>query len=245
MMMDTPNRYDVLVVGAGFAGSEVAHRLAQNGLRVGLLTQSLDSLFLPVTEISDPPAEGTLFAEVYEEGLPPFLLHARAKWRLESLAPRLHLFQATATRLLIEDGRVLGVESWEGPEYRARVTVLALGSFLGARLRVGEIEEAAGRLGEAAYPDFHAHLRELGFRFEPSSLSAPPFKGAPGYTVRFDRFAPEEWDRESCRLTRFSGLFWRRGLRPGPGGLQGGQPRGHPPRRTPPRIFSESSDRGR
>jgi len=199
--------YEVLVVGAGFAGSEAAYRLARGGRRVGLLTQSLDSLFLPVTPVSEPPAPGTLFAEVYEEGLPPFLLHARAKWRLEAERPHLHLFQATATGLLTEGKRVVGVTTWEGPAYRARRVVLAVGTFLGARLRVGQIEEPAGRLGEAAYDDLFQDLKRRGFAFEPAYQKALPFKGAPGYEVRFYRFADGEWDKKSFRLPRLEGLY--------------------------------------
>jgi tRNA U34 5-carboxymethylaminomethyl modifying enzyme MnmG/GidA len=199
--------YDVLVVGAGFAGSEAAYRLAQAGRRVGLLTQSLDSLFLPVTEITEPPVPGTLFSEVYEEGLPPFLLHARAKWRLEELAPELHLFQATATGLLVEDGRAVGVATWEGPEVRAGRVVLAVGTFLGARLQVGALEETAGRLGEAAYDDLFEDLKAKGFGFQEERVSAPPFKGAPGYEVRYHRFARDEFDPKTHRLRRFAGLF--------------------------------------
>ena len=199
--------YDVLVVGAGFAGSEAAYHLARAGRRVGLMTQSLDSLFLPVTEISKPPAPGTLFFEVYEEGLPPFLLHARAKWRLEALAPELHLFQATATGLLVEDGRAVGVSTWEGPEVRAHRVVLAVGTFLGARLRVGALEEAAGRLGEAAYDELFENLKEKGFGFQEERVSAPPFKGAPGYEVRYYRFARDEFDLKTHRLRRYDRLL--------------------------------------
>ncbi len=199
--------FDVLVVGAGFAGSEAAFALARGGLRVGLMTQSLDALFLPITPVAEAPRPGTLFAEVYDEGLPPFLLHTRAKWRLEALAPSLHLFQATAVKLLAEGGRAVGVETWEGPSYRAARVVLAVGTFLGARLRVGALEEPAGRLGEAAYDDLFEDLKAKGFAFEPARQTAPPFKGAPGYEVRFWRFAPAEWDRETFRLRRLDGLY--------------------------------------
>jgi len=199
--------FEVLVVGAGFAGSEAAYRLARGGRRVALLTQSLDSLFLPVTPIADPPAEGTLFSEVYEEGLPPFLLHARAKWRLEAERPRLHLVQATATGLLTEGDRVVGVKTWEGPAYHAPKVVLAVGTFLGARLTVGQIEEAAGRLGEAAYDDLFEDLKARGFAFLPAEQRANPFKGAPGYRVRFFRFDGSEWDPETFRLPRLGGLY--------------------------------------
>ena len=39
--------YQVLIVGAGFSGAEAAFWLAQKGVRVGLLTQSLDAVMMP------------------------------------------------------------------------------------------------------------------------------------------------------------------------------------------------------
>ncbi|WP_126210672.1 FAD-dependent oxidoreductase [Thermus scotoductus] len=89
--------YQVLIVGAGFAGSEAAYRLAQRGVRVGLLTQSLDSVMMPFLPPMPPFPEGSLLAQVYHPADPRlWAFHARAKYLLEN-QPNLHLFQATAS----------------------------------------------------------------------------------------------------------------------------------------------------
>ncbi|GAA5338458.1 FAD-dependent oxidoreductase [Thermus antranikianii] len=199
--------YQVLIVGAGFAGSEAAYRLAQRGVRVGLLTQSLDSVMMPFLPPMPPFPEGSLLAQAYHPADPRlWAFHARAKYLLEN-QPNLHLFQATATELLLEGKRVVGVGTWEGPPARAFHVVLAVGSFLGARLRMGEVEEEAGRLSEASYPDLFLHLQALGFRFLKREREVPQTPGTPGYTVSYHAFHPEEWEETTFRLTRLEGLY--------------------------------------
>lgn len=198
------NDYDVLVVGAGPSGSEAAWALAGRGLRVGLVTDSLDSVYrLETPAAGTPPADG-LLAEIASND--PWELHRRAKYALEA-QEGLHLFQSSVVELWLEGKRVQGVRTWEGFGYRAQAVVLAVGSFLNARLTAGTLAEAAGRLGEAAYPDFYEHLSELGFAFETDRYEVPAAQGAPAYTVRFERFANNEWDAASGRLLRLGGLY--------------------------------------
>ncbi len=199
--------YRVLVVGAGFAGSEAAYRLAQGGVRVGLLTQSLDSVMMPFLPPKPPFPPGSLLEKAYDPEDPRiWAFHARAKYLLEG-ERNLHLFQATATGLLLEGDRVVGVRTWEGPPVRAERVVLAVGSFLGARLFIGEVEEEAGRLSEVSYPDLLENLLSLGFRFVEREGSVPETPGTPGYRVRYRAFHPEEWEEATLRLRRLEGLY--------------------------------------
>lgn len=201
-----PVDYDVLIIGAGFAGSEAAYALAKKGVKVGLMTQSLDTVFLPFTPIAKPFPEGSLLAEVGAEGLGGWELHSRAKYRLEA-QPGIHLYQSSATRLMLEGLKVVGVETWEGPAKRAAKTVLALGSFLDPELRIGSVAEEAGRLSEVAYPDLYRHLLELGFAFVRREAQAPERDGTPGYRVGYKTFAQAEWAPETFRLERLKGLY--------------------------------------
>ncbi len=201
-----PVDYDVLIIGAGFAGSEAAYALAKKGLRVGLMTQSLATVFLPFTPIARPFPPGSLLEEVGEAGLKGWALHSRAKYQLEAQS-NIHLYQSSATRLILEGSRVLGVETWEGPSKRAPKTVLALGSFLDPKLYIGSVAEEAGRLSEVAYPDLYQGLLELGFAFEAREAGVSAQSGTPGYRVEYKTFGQAEWERETFRLKRLEGLY--------------------------------------
>lgn len=199
--------YQVLIVGAGFAGSEAAYRLAREGVRVGLLTQSLDSVMMPFLPPRPPFPKGSLLEKAYDpRDERVWAFHARAKYLLEA-EKNLHLFQATATGLLLEGSRVRGVSTWEGPPVRAERVVLAVGSFLGARLRMGEVEEEAGRLSEASYPDLFQNLEALGFRFLEREGEVPETPTTPGYRVRYHAFHPEAWEEATFRLRPLEGLY--------------------------------------
>lgn len=193
-------------MGAGFAGSEAAYALAKRGVRVGLVTTSLDSVFLPFTPIQPPFPQGSLLAEVGQDGLRGWELHSRAKYRLEN-QPNLHLLQLSVTRLLLEGPGVVGIQSWEGPRKTAPKVVLAVGSFLSPRLYIGSVAEEAGRLSEVAYPDLYEHLQQLGFAFTTQEAQVAEQGGTPGYRVEYRVFAEGEWDRATFRLWRLEGLY--------------------------------------
>ncbi|WP_045246473.1 FAD-dependent oxidoreductase [Thermus filiformis] len=199
--------YEVLIVGAGFSGAEAAYRLARRGVRVGLMTQSLDSVMMPFLPPAPPFPEESLLEKAYDPQDPRvWAFHARAKYLLEA-QENLHLFQATATGLLLEGERVVGVATWEGPPALAPRVALAVGSFLGARLLLGEVEEEAGRISEASYPDLFEALKTLGFRFVEREGVAERTPTTPGYRVRYHAFHPEEWEERTFRLPRLQGLY--------------------------------------
>ena len=193
--------FDAIVVGAGPSGSEAAWALGKRGLLVGLATDSLDSVYrLETAPAGEPPANSLLELAWSPD---PWTLHRQAKYALEA-EPNVHLFQSSVTALLADSGQITGVRTWEGLEYRAGVVVLAVGSFLGARLQVGELEEEAGRWGEVAYPDLYQHLRSRGFSFEEAGYAVPQTPTTPAYTVRFQKLA--DWDPQTGRLP-LAGLY--------------------------------------
>jgi len=198
--------YDMLIVGAGLSGSEAAYALAKKGFKIGLVSTSLDSVFLPFTHIPAPFPQGSLLAEVGEDGLKGWALHSRAKYRLEN-HPNIHLLQLCVTRLLLEGQAVAGIQSWEGPRKTAAKVVLAVGSFLDPKLYIGSIAEEAGRLSEVAYPDLYQHLQQLGFTFTTQEAEVGEQDGTPGYRVEYKAFAKDEWDSASCQLHRLEGLY--------------------------------------
>jgi tRNA uridine 5-carboxymethylaminomethyl modification enzyme len=76
--------------------------------------------------------------------------------------PGLDVRQAHVTRLVVEGGRVVGVEGQDGARYRARAVVITAGTFLRGLVHVGLHRQSAGRAGEVAAVDLSDALRDLG-----------------------------------------------------------------------------------
>jgi len=87
---------------------------------------------------------------------------------------RLDLREAMVERLLIEDGRVVGVVETLGLAYRARAVLITTGTFLNGLIHIGEVRIQAGRAGEFAATALAAHLKDLGFRMGRMKTGTPP-----------------------------------------------------------------------
>ena len=86
----------------------------------------------------------------------------------------IELREAMVERLLIEDGRVVGVVETLGLAYRARTVLITTGTFLNGLIHIGEARIPAGRAGEFASTALAAHLKELGFRMGRLKTGTPP-----------------------------------------------------------------------
>ena len=191
--------YDVAVVGAGLAGTELAWRLARAGRDVLLVSQALDhlgNLYAPTIQGAGFP-DGSLFAEVAAAMAPDtdgWTFHRLLKARVEA-TPGIHLLQSTVTELdetEAEEGTQVVLSTWEGPPLRARLAVLAVGAFLKGRLLIGDTMEEAGRLSEVAYDFLADDLTRSGVWLIGAEAHAAPGEGAPPYDVRFLTPAPSE-----------------------------------------------------
>ncbi len=95
------------------------------------------------------------------------------KSRLEH-EPLIELREAMVERLLVEDGRVVGVLETLGLAYRARAVLITTGTFLNGLIHIGAARIPAGRAGEFASTALAAHLQELGFRMGRLKTGTPP-----------------------------------------------------------------------
>src|SRR6266536_2150436 len=86
----------------------------------------------------------------------------RMKANLES-ADNLDLKQGTVSRILVEDGRVVGVETDLGLIIATRSVVITSGTFLRGLLHVGEATKPGGRMADGS-SSLSDNLRQLGFQ---------------------------------------------------------------------------------
>ncbi len=88
--------------------------------------------------------------------------------------PNLDLKQAMVERLVVEDGRIAGVEDRTGFGYQADAVVLATGTFLSGLVHIGFSSFKAGRAGEFASYGLPSHLKTLGFNLGRMKTGTPP-----------------------------------------------------------------------
>lgn len=172
------------------------------------MTTSLDTVYALDEEpgaLAPPP--GTLLYTVLAAGAGTrWDVHRAAKYALES-EPSLHLLQSTASALIVADGAVVGVETWEGVPRRAAAVALCVGTFLQARLEIGSVVEQHGRLSEMAYDDLYRDLYERGFEFEGLQIASEAGSGSLPHVVRTLVFAAAERSSADLSLPRLARLY--------------------------------------
>jgi tRNA uridine 5-carboxymethylaminomethyl modification enzyme len=88
--------------------------------------------------------------------------------------PRLHLKQAEVVELLVENGRVLGVELIDSRRFGATSVILTTGTFLNGLVHIGDHTYSAGRSGEVPAIRLAASVRRIGFRMGRLKTGTPP-----------------------------------------------------------------------
>jgi tRNA uridine 5-carboxymethylaminomethyl modification enzyme len=102
-------------------------------------------------------------------------LYRRAVRSLLGQLPRLEFSQGTVARLILESGRVAGVETTDGRRLGARSVVLTAGTFLRGRIHVGHDPAIpAGRAGEAPAVEISQHIEDIGLTVERFKTGTPP-----------------------------------------------------------------------
>lgn len=99
--------------------------------------------------------------------------------------PHLDIMQGMVERLLIEDGKVTGVETVIGTSYYADAVVLTTGTFLRGEIILGNIKYSSGPNHQMPSIKLADHLRELGFDIVRFKTGTPPRVN--GNTIDYDK----------------------------------------------------------
>ncbi|MDJ1111640.1 MULTISPECIES: tRNA uridine-5-carboxymethylaminomethyl(34) synthesis enzyme MnmG [Macrococcus] len=86
----------------------------------------------------------------------------------------LDIMQGMVERLIIEDGKVLGVETVIGTTYLADAVVLTTGTFLRGEIILGNIKYSSGPNHQMPSIKLADHLREIGFDIVRFKTGTPP-----------------------------------------------------------------------
>ena len=188
--------FDIVVVGAGHAGCEAALAGARLGLNTIMFTVSVESIALmPCNPNIGGSSKGHLVRELDalggEMGKNIDKTFIQSKMLNCSKGPAVHSLRAQAysnemrktlenqenltirqgevTKLLVQDGRITGVETYSGAIYHCKAVVLCTGTYLKARCIYGDISNYTGPNGLQAANYLTDSLKELGiemFRFK-------------------------------------------------------------------------------
>ena len=84
-------------------------------------------------------------------------------WReiLENI-PNLDMWQDIATELLVEDGKVTGVKTQLGAEFKAKCVIITAGTFLNGLMHIGKVQIEGGRVAEPAAKRLTESITKLG-----------------------------------------------------------------------------------
>ncbi len=220
--------YDVLVIGAGHAGCEAAAAAARRGARVGLLTfRAEDAGQMSCNPSIGGVGKGHLVRELdIFDGLMAraadrAAIHRRMLNRSKGPAvqgPRVQadraLYRSAIAEMLKESGvelliaevlamrlpggRIAGVETSIG-FLPCRALVIATGTFLDARIFVGEQVSGGGRRGERAALALGEQVREIGLGQGRLKTGTPP--RLDGRTIDWARLEEQPSDRDDWTMS--------------------------------------------
>lgn len=106
--------------------------------------------------------------------------------------PLIDLKQGAVIGLIIEHGRLTGVKTREGLDFKGRAVVLTTGTFMRGLIHVGLENYPGGRAGEPPSEGLSDQLRSLGLRVGRLKTGTPP--RIDGKTVDFSKTEPQPGD---------------------------------------------------
>lgn len=196
--------FDVIVIGAGHAGSEAALAAARLGFETLLLTINLDSVaMMPCNPSIGGTGKGHLVREIdalggemgrnidatmiqcrmLNTGKGPAVHSLRAQadkkayqFRMKEVIENqehLLLKQQEATRIIVEDGKITGVEVQTGAVYHCKACVICTGTYLKGRIFIGDVQYDSGPNGLFPSMKLSDSLTEQGIELQRFKTGTP------------------------------------------------------------------------
>jgi tRNA uridine 5-carboxymethylaminomethyl modification enzyme len=120
------------------------------------------------------------------------VLYKRAIRELLDAEPNLTLLQQNVDGLVLDGALVRGVVTQAGIKIAADTVVLTVGTFLGGKIHVGEVNYSGGRAGDPASIGLARSLRDLGLAVGRLKTGTPP--RIDGRTIDYTNLAEQPGD---------------------------------------------------
>ena len=155
----------LMACNPNIGGSSKGHLVKEIDALGGEMGKNIDKTFIQSKMLnkSKGPAVHSLRAQADKED------YTREMRKVVENTDNLTLKQAEITKILVENGKVTGVETFSGAVYPCKAVVLCTGVFLKARCIYGDVVEYTGPNGLQAANHLSDCLKELGiemFRFK-------------------------------------------------------------------------------
>ncbi len=169
----------------GLAKGHLVKELDSLGGEMGLLTDKTGLQFRILNETKGPAVRGSR-AQIDMD-----------RYRMEARTvcmgtENLDILQGMAVRLLMENGRAVGIKTELGESFYAKKVILTTGTFLNGVIHIGEMKKEAGRAGEFASTELAEHLRELGLNV--GRLKTGTCPRIDGSSIDFSKMEPQPGD---------------------------------------------------
>jgi len=171
----------------GLAKGQIVREVDALGGLMGLATDKAGIQFR-MLNLSKGPAVWAPRAQAdkqyYQEVIREYLINCE----------NLEIIEEIVGRLIVRDGRMVGVQCESGREITAGAVVLTTGTFLRGLMHTGSEQWAGGRYGEPAAEKLSASLEEAGIKLERLKT------GTPGRVAResidFDKMQEQPGDKK-------------------------------------------------
>ncbi len=123
-----------------------------------------------------------------------------AEWRkMLEQTPNVDFWQDMANGIVVEDGRVTGVNTSMGLVFKTKAVVLTNGTFLNGIIHIGEKQFGGGRTGEKAATGITEQLVGLGFESGRMKTGTPP--RLDGRSLDYSKMEVQEGDAEPGKFS--------------------------------------------
>lgn len=182
------NAISFLACNPSIGGTAKGHLVCEIDALGGEMGKNADKTILQLRMLNESkgPAVHSLRAQVdknkYHRSMQETLLNQE----------NLTLVEDEASEILVEDGKVSGVKTASGKEYKAKVVVIATGVYLNSRTIIGEIIKDSGPANFKNATKLTQNLIKLGFKIKRFKTGTPPRLNK--FTIDYSKFSEQKGD---------------------------------------------------